>query len=90
MSYGMLYEDFGWWSWHSSALAGHKGNTPSSVTSGINYYLGLGVPASKLAVGTGFYIVEVNYFSILYLGLTDEFFLIFTKSDDGRTVDCFF
>ena len=55
MSYGMLYEDFGWWSWHSSALAGHKGNTPSSVTSGINYYLGLGVPAAKLAVGTGFY-----------------------------------
>lgn len=55
MSYGMVYEDFGWWSWHSSALAAHKGNTPSSVTASINYYLGAGVPAAKLAVGTGFY-----------------------------------
>lgn len=55
MSYGMLYEDFGWWSWHSSALAGHKGNTPSSVGASIDYYLGTGVPAARLAVGTGFY-----------------------------------
>ncbi len=55
MSYGMLYEDFGWWSWHSSALNGHKGNTPSSVDASTDYYLGTGIPAAKLAVGTGFY-----------------------------------
>lgn len=55
MSYGMVYEDFGWWSWHSSALAAHKGNTPSSVASSVDYYLGTGIPAAKLAVGTGFY-----------------------------------
>jgi len=55
MSYGMAGVYPGWKSWHSSALAGDTGATPSSVQSSVNAYLAAGVPAGRLGVGTGFY-----------------------------------
>ncbi|APR76501.1 Chitinase [Minicystis rosea] len=55
MSYSMAGPWDGWQSWHSSALYGGGGNTPSSVDSSVAAYLAAGVPAAKLGVGIGFY-----------------------------------
>ena len=55
MTYEMAAAYDGWHSWFASPLAGEAGNTPSSVTSSIDYYLDAGVPAAKLGVGIGFY-----------------------------------
>jgi chitinase len=55
MTYGMADAWSGWVSWHSSALAGHGSNHPSSVAVSVDQYLGAGVPAAKLGMGIGFY-----------------------------------
>lgn len=55
MSYSMAGAWDGWQSWHSSALYGEKGNTPTSVDASVKAYLAAGVPAEKLGVGIGFY-----------------------------------
>ncbi len=55
MSYDMAQAYAGWHSWFASALDGEYANAPMSVESSVAYYLGLGVPAAKLGVGTGFY-----------------------------------
>lgn len=55
MTYGMAYTDRGWWSWHSSALTGGSGHTPTSVASSVQAYLDAGVPVSQLGVGIGAY-----------------------------------
>jgi chitinase len=55
MAYGMAYTYQGWRSWHSSALTGERGHTPTSVESSVNAYLDAGVPASQLGVGIGAY-----------------------------------
>lgn len=55
MSYEMAADYAGWHSWFASPLNGHGPNTPSSVSSSIDYYLDSGVPAAKLGVGFGFY-----------------------------------
>jgi chitinase len=54
MSYGMS-GNWGWLSWHSSALMGEGGLYPSSIDASVKRYLEVGVPAAKLGVGTGFY-----------------------------------
>ena len=55
MSYDMEWPADGWQSWHSSALHGETGTTPSSISSSVAYYLASGVPAAKLGIGSGFY-----------------------------------
>jgi chitinase len=55
MTYSMAGPYGGWASWHTSALSGHKGNTPSSVQSSAARYLAVGVPAAKLGIGLPFY-----------------------------------
>lgn len=55
MTYDMAGPWGGWSSWHSSAVTGHGGTYPSSVESSIAQYLAVGIPASKLGVGIGFY-----------------------------------
>ena len=55
MSYDMEWPADGWQSWHSSALHGESGTTPSSISGSVAYYLASGVPAAKLGVGSGFY-----------------------------------
>lgn len=55
MSYEMAADYSGWHSWFASPLHGHGANTPSSVSSSIDYHLDSGVPAAKLGVGFGFY-----------------------------------
>jgi chitinase len=55
MAYGMAYTAPGWRSWHSSALTGETGHTPTSVESSVQAYLDAGVPASQLGVGIGAY-----------------------------------
>lgn len=55
MSYDMEWPADGWQSWHSSALHGETGTTPSSISGSVAYYLASGVPAAKLGVGSGFY-----------------------------------
>jgi chitinase len=55
MTYGMADAWGGWNTWHSSALDGAKGNTPSSVAVSANAYINAGVTRSKLGVGAGFY-----------------------------------
>lgn len=55
MSYGMADGWEGWSSWHSSALAGHGGTTPSSVATSLAAYVAGGVPAARLGAGIGFY-----------------------------------
>jgi chitinase len=54
MSYSMSGE-WGWPTWHSSALTGETSSTPSSVSSSIVAYRRAGVPANRLGVGVGFY-----------------------------------
>lgn len=55
MSYGMAGAWDGWQTWHSSALHGAGGATPSAVDVSVAAYLDAGVPAAKLGVGIGFY-----------------------------------
>ncbi|MCE9579934.1 MAG: glycoside hydrolase family 18 protein [Deltaproteobacteria bacterium] len=55
MSYSMADGWEGWSTWHSSALAGQGGTTPSSVSSSLEAYVAGGVPAAKLGAGIGFY-----------------------------------
>lgn len=55
MSYGMAGPWSGWDSWHSSALQGESGTTPTSVASSVNAYLAAGVPAARIGIGIGFY-----------------------------------
>lgn len=55
MTYGMASTDEGWAAWHSSALTGETGSTPTSVHSSVNAYRAAGIPAAKLGVGIGFY-----------------------------------
>lgn len=55
MTYSMAGPYGGWLSWHTSALFGHKGNTPSSVQSSADRYRAVGVPAAKLGIGIPFY-----------------------------------
>lgn len=55
MSYDMAGAWEGWQSWHSSALAGAGGNTPSSVESSIDFYLRSGVRRTRLGMGIPFY-----------------------------------
>lgn len=55
MTYDMAGDWGGWVSWHHSALAGHGGNHPSSVSGSIAAYRAAGVPAAKLGIGLGFY-----------------------------------
>lgn len=55
MSYDMAGPWDGWQSWHSSALFGSSGNTPSSIDTTVDYYLRSGVPRRKLGVGIPFY-----------------------------------
>ena len=55
MSYDMAQDYNGWDSWFSSALHGEYGNAPMSVSSSVDYYQGLGIPAAKLGLGIGFY-----------------------------------
>ena len=55
MTYDMAGAWGGWQSWHSSALLGAGGSTPSSVESSIAYYRGAGVPRSRLGIGIPFY-----------------------------------
>lgn len=55
MSYDMNYNQFGWDSWFTSAIDGESGSTPSSVDSGVAFYLASGVSAAKLGIGIPFY-----------------------------------
>ena len=55
MTYGMAYAYSGWRSWHSSALTGAGSNTPTAVNVSVKSYRAVGIPASKLGVGIGFY-----------------------------------
>ncbi len=55
MSYDMAGAWEGWQSWHSSALAGAGGNTPSSVETSIDFYLRSGVRRTRLGMGIPFY-----------------------------------
>ncbi len=55
MTYEMAAAYEGWHSWFASPLHGHAANTPSSVSSSIQYYRDSGVPAARLGVGFGFY-----------------------------------
>lgn len=55
MTYDMAGGWPGWLSWHSSALTGHAGPTPSSVQASVDYHLAAGVPRSRLGIGIPFY-----------------------------------
>jgi chitinase len=55
MTYEMDYDQFGWNSWFTSALHDETGATPSSIDVTVDFYLGSGVPRSKLGLGVGFY-----------------------------------
>lgn len=55
MSYDMAGDWDGWQSWHSSALAGHSGNTPSSLESSAEFYRRSGVRRARLGIGIPFY-----------------------------------
>ncbi|WP_243393522.1 glycosyl hydrolase family 18 protein [Solimonas fluminis] len=55
MSYGMASGFWGWNTWHSSAIYGETGMTPSSIDSSVRNWLRVGVPAAKLGIGIGFY-----------------------------------
>jgi len=55
MTYEMDYDKFGWNSWFTSALHDETGATPSSIDVTVDFYLGSGVPRSKLGLGVGFY-----------------------------------
>ncbi|MGH8447402.1 MAG: glycosyl hydrolase family 18 protein, partial [Solimonas sp.] len=56
MSYGMASGFWNWESWHSSALYGETGPSPSSIDSTVRAWREIGgIPAAKLGIGIGFY-----------------------------------
>lgn len=55
MTYDMAGPYPGWVTWHTSALFDHQSNHPSSIASSIQVYRNVGIPASKLGIGIGFY-----------------------------------
>jgi chitinase len=58
MTYGMAASWEGWQSWHSSPLYQYPGPsspTPTSVDYTLKAYRAVGIPASKLGIGIGFY-----------------------------------
>jgi chitinase len=56
MTYGMSGAYQGWQSWHSSPLHWNSvTSTPTGIDKSVSHYLAVGVPASKLGVGSGFY-----------------------------------
>lgn len=55
MSYGMASGFWGWNTWHSSAIYGETGMTPSSIDSSVRLWRQAGIPAAKLGIGIGFY-----------------------------------
>lgn len=55
MTYDMAGNYGGWESWHHAALFDDAPHRPSSVSSSIQAYLDVGVPAARLGIGIGFY-----------------------------------
>lgn len=55
MSYGVSGLWQGWDSWHSSPLFGSGASTPISINTSVKSLLAVGIPASKLGIGAGFY-----------------------------------
>ena len=55
MSYEMVGPWDGWTSWHTSALTGHTGTHPTSVSSSLAGWASVGIPKAKLGMGIGFY-----------------------------------
>jgi chitinase len=55
MTYDMAGPYSGWVTWHSSALLDNQPNHPSSIASSAQAYRNVGVAASKLGIGIGFY-----------------------------------
>ncbi|NMO19081.1 chitinase [Pyxidicoccus fallax] len=55
MSYEMVGPWEGWQSWYTSALYGHSGNRPTSVTASLNGWVSAGIPKAKLGMGIPFY-----------------------------------
>ncbi|MBZ4415045.1 glycosyl hydrolase family 18 protein [Myxococcus sp. RHSTA-1-4] len=55
MSYEMVGPWDGWQSWYTSALQGHSGNRPTSVSASLNGWVGAGIPKAKLGMGIPFY-----------------------------------
>lgn len=55
MSYGMADAWSGWLSWHSSALKGFSGRTPSTIETTVAAYANAGIARQKIGVGAGFY-----------------------------------
>lgn len=55
MTYDMAGPWGGWVSWHFAALQDHGADHPSSIASSIQQYRNVGIPASKLGIGIGFY-----------------------------------
>lgn len=55
MSYLMGGAWDGWLSWHSTALEGHGGRYPSSLDASAKGYMAVGIPATKLGLGIGFF-----------------------------------
>ncbi len=55
MSYAMADGWGGWLSWHTAALTGSAGNTPSSIDTSVEFYLRSGVPRTRLGLGIPFF-----------------------------------
>ncbi|MFP2907859.1 glycosyl hydrolase family 18 protein [Pyxidicoccus sp. 3LFB2] len=55
MSYEMIGPWDGWQSWYTSALYGHAGNRPTSVSASLNGWVAAGIPKAKLGMGIPFY-----------------------------------
>jgi chitinase len=55
MSYEMIGPWDGWQSWYTSALYGHTGNHPTSVSASLNGWVNAGIPKAKLGMGIPFY-----------------------------------
>ncbi|WP_240359047.1 glycosyl hydrolase family 18 protein [Pyxidicoccus trucidator] len=55
MSYEMIGPWDGWQSWYTSALYGHNGSHPTSVSASLNGWVAAGIPKAKLGMGIPFY-----------------------------------
>ncbi len=55
MSYSMVGPWPGWSSWYTSALYGHAGNHPTSVSASMEGWVNAGIPRAKLGIGIPFY-----------------------------------
>jgi chitinase len=55
MSYEMIGPWDGWQSWYTSALYGHNGSHPTSVSASLNGWVNAGIPKAKLGMGIPFY-----------------------------------